>query len=88
MNDDLECAVTAAGCLANYLSNNNKVERDELTAGWLLLFIPRLQQAHEQVVANAGTANGPKQLLWLDLGERSCQCLVSLLEDNPLLCSD
>jgi hypothetical protein len=75
MNPDIECAVTAAGCLVNYLQrennkNNDSMDHNALTAGWIVICIGRLlqlQMNHQ-----------------LEFTERLLEIIGTLLEENAL----
>jgi hypothetical protein len=101
---DLVCSSTAAACLGNYLvscgssSNDDNQQHDTVTAGWLLIFIKRLQDCWVQFSdetdrAAARTPTSPPKPLtttiknptqWLELTERCLFGLVQLVENNPL----
>ena len=81
MDDDLECAQAAAGCLANYVSFATRQDKDALTAGWTLVFLQRLKQCllHLREAANPNATR--KQ--WLALTVQCQHALWALVELNP-----
>jgi len=79
MDDDLECAQTAAGCLANYVSFGSRQDKDELTAGWTLVFLQRLKQCQQALVQSQ--SSNRKQ--WVVLTAHCQHALCALIETNP-----
>lgn len=77
-NSDLHCSIAATSCLGNYLAFSS-VEEDTASAGWLIIFLIRLQECLGQIK----TLDGTLLLLWLELTEKCTYCLVHLLENNP-----
>lgn len=80
MDEDLECAQAAAGCLANYISFGSRQNKDELTAGWTLIFLERLKHCQEALV-NPQQVQNRKQ--WLALTVQCQNALCVLIETNP-----
>lgn len=96
MDDDLECAQAAAGCLNNYVSFC-PTPKQEICAGWTVLLVGRLQQCrdilfvqqHQQASTTTTAVQPPKLKLiplqqWTALTVQCLQTLCALIENNPL----
>jgi hypothetical protein len=81
-NESLELSITAASCLTRYVELMAEEETEEeewqLSSGWLVLVTSRIQQVLPQV------QQSPCTLVLMLLGQ-CLQCLVLLLENNPLV---
>lgn len=75
MDDDLECAQAAAGCLANYISYGQQENHMEVTASWTVVLMQRLKTCAEQL------KNQPTNR-WLALTMQCLHALCSLIETN------
>lgn len=87
MDNNLECASAAAGCLAQYLSfasSRCSNSYPQQTASWTLVLMGRLDQCH----ANIKTAKeqGKQQLMkqWYALAAPCLRALCKLIESNEL----
>jgi hypothetical protein len=90
MDEDLECAHAAAGCLNNYVSFCPAPKQD-ICAGWTILFVGRLQQCRDilsqqqqQQPPTTTAAVTTMTLQWTALAVQSLQTLCALVENNPL----
>lgn len=84
MDNDLECAQTAAGCLSNYLRGMDQQDH-EITSGWTVIFIKRLKQCVENIkklktIEQQDTHSNQKQ--WWALTMQCLCALCSLVEIN------
>ena len=75
MDDDLECAQLAAGCLANYASFGQQDQRLEVTASWIVVLLQRLKTCTEQLQSQPTDQ-------WLALTMQCLSALCSLIETN------
>ena len=75
MDEDLECAQAAAGCLANYISYGQQESHLEVTASWTIVLVQRLKSCVEQL-KNKSTNR------WLALTMQCLHALCSLIETN------
>eukprot|EP00934_Nitzschia_sp_Nitz4_P002357 Nitzschia sp. Nitz4//scaffold129_size63868//47726//49588//NITZ4_006203-RA/size63868-processed-gene-0.62-mRNA-1//1//CDS//3329534917//2357//frame0 len=83
MDANLECASSAADCLAQYLSLPNLQElASATTAGWVLVFITRLNQCLQAIQGKSQNNNKLKQ--WYAVAAPSLRALAKLIETNPL----
>lgn len=76
MDDDLECAQAAAGCLANYISYGQHDNHFEETASWTVVLVQRLN-ACAQMLKDQPTKR------WWALTMQCLHALCSLIETNP-----
>ena len=75
MDEDLECAQAAAGCLANYISYGQQESHLEVTASWTVVLVQRLKTCDEQLKNKATNR-------WLALTMQCLHALCSLIETN------
>ena len=92
MDTDLECAQAAAECLANYVTfntqshtnnnntNNNTMADAEVTAGWTIVMVTRLNDCHERLMDQQTTPKNQRQ--WWALTVQCLHTLCGLIETN------
>ena len=81
MDSDLDCAVAAAACLANYLlfSDTSNIKH-EMTAGWTVVLVQRLQECLKNL-ANSSLLKQRKH--WIVLTINCLHALCGVIETNP-----
>jgi hypothetical protein len=77
MDDDLECAQAAAGCLANYISFGQQQDQLDVTASWTVVLVERLKVCAEKL------KDQPNKKQWWALTMQCLHALCSLIETNP-----
>jgi hypothetical protein len=76
MDDDLECAQAAAGCLANYISYGQQDNHLEETASWTIVLVQRLNTCAQKL------KDQPTKRWWA-LTMQCLHALCYLIETNP-----
>lgn len=79
MDSDLECAQAAAGCLANYVTFGKQTRMD-ITAGWTVVLVTRLQDCRDRLVDKNINEKNRKQ--WWALTVQCLHALCGLVESN------
>jgi hypothetical protein len=79
MDTDMNCASTAAECLAQYISYAEEDKHKDVMASWTLIIIARLDQCHQAILAKPNNVKP-----WYALAAPCLRALCRLIETNEL----